>query len=103
MSEVGIQCPYCFTFATPGTLVCGGPNCGADIIYGSTLKERKQGGGFGLVVGAALPLVVMNMLGFTSNLYVLAAGALFGTVAGTALTSKAFSGKIRFARRRLNI
>ncbi|WP_140216188.1 hypothetical protein [Pseudomonas oryzihabitans] len=55
----GWICPYCKTIADYDQLVCLG--CHADIVHGSTNKEREEAAKFGLMIGGAFSFLLFML------------------------------------------
>ncbi|OSQ46072.1 hypothetical protein [Thalassospira alkalitolerans] len=94
MSE--IICPHCHTLAMRGANVCVG--CQAEVVYGSTFGEMKQGAIFGAVIFIIVEALILSGLdiSFEFNYYLF--GAAVGAFIGFFLAARAHDGSTRFFR-----
>lgn len=63
----GYTCPYCRSYVRRGALICSGPSCGAEILYGSTRDERSRDFSIGFIVFMLITALIIYRLPIELN------------------------------------
>lgn len=95
-----ITCPFCHTDHNHGISVCAG--CNAEVVYGATGEERRQGMIMGGIAGLALVMYILDKLGFSPNLIAIAVAAGASAGIGFICVELLHAKDIRFFRRFMN-
>lgn len=104
--KLQVECHFCRTVFDYGIKVCPGPNCGAEVIYGPTVEEYRNGFYMGGFAGVVPIILGANFFGINFSMYLLVAcavGGLIGTTFSVLINNKLAGDRVLFMRHTHNV